>query len=64
MDEIRDFIGADSLGYLSIPGLLRALELPREGFCFACFDGRYPEPVPYDAARRKFVLEEAGGTRG
>lgn len=63
-DEIRDFIGADTLGYLSIPGLLRALDLPYEGFCFACFDGRYPEPVPYDAARRKFILEEAPGRHG
>jgi amidophosphoribosyltransferase len=58
-DEIRDFIGADSLGYLSIKGVLAALDLPYERFCFACFDGRYPEPVPYDAASRKFILEEA-----
>jgi amidophosphoribosyltransferase len=58
VDEIRDFIGADSLGYLSIRGVLAALELPYEGFCFACFDGNYPEPVPYDAAARKFILEE------
>ncbi len=59
LEEIRAFIGADSLGYLSIGGVLAALDLPYEQFCFACFDGRYPEPVPYDAARRKFVLEEA-----
>ena len=58
LEEIRDFVGADSLGYLSIRGVLAALELPYEQFCFACFDGRYPEPVPYDAASRKFVLEE------
>ena len=58
LEEIRAFVGADSLGYLSIPGVLAALELPYEQFCFACFDGRYPEPVPYDAASRKFVLEE------
>ena len=38
--------------------MLAALELPYEQFCFACFDGRYPEPVPYDAASRKFMLEE------
>ena len=60
--EIRDFIGADSLGYLSIQGVLRGLDLPYDRFCFACFDGRYPEPVPYDAAARKFVLEEPVGT--
>ncbi len=58
LEEIRSFIGADSLGYLSIQGVLAALELPYEQFCFACFDGRYPEPVPYDAASRKFMLEE------
>jgi amidophosphoribosyltransferase len=56
-DEIRDFIGADSLGYLSIAGVLAALELPYERFCFACFDGRYPVPVPYDPVAHKFALE-------
>jgi amidophosphoribosyltransferase len=63
-DEIRDFIGADSLGYLSIRGVLAALDLPYERFCFACFDGHYPEPVPYDAASRKFILEEVVAARG
>ena len=57
MDEIREFIGADSLGYLSIRGVLAALDLPYDQFCFACFDGNYPVPVPYDAAARKFMLE-------
>jgi len=60
--EIRDFIGADSLGYLSIRGVLAALDLPYDRFCFACFDGNYPEPVPYDAASRKFILEEPVAT--
>ncbi len=64
VEEIREFIGADSLGYLSIRGVLAALELPYDRFCFACFDGNYPEPVPYDAASRKFVLEEVVGARG
>jgi amidophosphoribosyltransferase len=64
VEEIRDFIGADSLGYLSIKGVLAALELPYDRFCFACFDGKYPEPVPYDAASRKFMLEEPIVSRG
>jgi amidophosphoribosyltransferase len=64
VEEIRAFIDADSLGFLSIEGLLRALELPYEGFCFACFDGHYPEPVPYDTASRKLILEEAPVGRG
>jgi len=57
--EIREFVGADSLGYLSIRGVLAALDLPYDRFCFACFDGRYPEPVPYDPAHRKFLLESS-----
>ena len=64
VEQIREFIGADSLGYLSIGGVLAALDLPYDRFCFACFDGNYPEPVPYDVEHRKFVLEEpvlAGG---
>ena len=43
--EIRDFIGADTLGYLSIDGLIKAVALPREIFCLACFTGDYPIPV-------------------
>ncbi len=55
--EIQEFIGADSLAYLSIGGVLDGLDLPRERFCFACFDGNYPVPVPYDVGNRKFLLE-------
>lgn len=57
VEEIRAFIGADSLAYLSIGGVLSAIDLPRDRFCFACFDGQYPVPVPYDVASHKFVLE-------
>jgi amidophosphoribosyltransferase len=43
--EIKEFIGADSLGYLSIEGLIKAVSLPGDGFCLACFNGEYPIPV-------------------
>ncbi len=43
--QIRDAVGADSLGYLSIEGLIEAVDLPREIFCMACFTGDYPIPV-------------------
>jgi len=43
--EVRDFIGADSLGYLSINGLIKAVALPKDIFCMACFTGAYPIPV-------------------
>ncbi|MFP3975518.1 MAG: amidophosphoribosyltransferase [Chloroflexota bacterium] len=45
IEEIRDQIGVDSLGYLSIDGLLNAVGLPKENFCLACFTGNYPVPV-------------------
>lgn len=43
--EIRDTIGADSLGYISIEGLIEAVALPKNIFCLACFTGDYPIPV-------------------
>jgi len=43
--EVRDFIGADSLGYLSIDGLIKAVALPKDIFCMACFTGEYPLSV-------------------
>jgi len=43
--EIREYLGVDSLGYLSLNGLIRAVGLPRDIFCLACFTGAYPIPV-------------------
>jgi amidophosphoribosyltransferase len=43
--EIRDFIEADSLGYLSIDGLITAVNIPKDIYCLACFTGEYPVPV-------------------
>ncbi len=43
-DEVRDFIGADTLGYISHEGLLSALDQPGD-YCTGCFTGTYPAPV-------------------
>ncbi|MBM3944167.1 MAG: amidophosphoribosyltransferase, partial [SAR202 cluster bacterium] len=45
VEEIRQFVGADSLGYLSTDGLLRSSGRPRNKVCMACFTGNYPIPV-------------------
>ena len=42
MEEIKNFIGLDSLCYLSLPGMVEATGLEENGFCLACFDGKYP----------------------
>lgn len=47
VDEIRDFLGVDTLGYLSRDGMLRAAGGPG-GYCHACFSGDYPIPVAAD----------------
>jgi amidophosphoribosyltransferase len=56
--EICKFIGADTLGYLSIDGLIKAVDLPRENFCLACFTGEYPIPVQLEMD--KLALENLG----
>ncbi len=53
--EICKFIGADSLGYLSLDGLIRAVDLPRDVFCLSCFTGEYP--IPVQIGMDKFALE-------
>lgn len=54
-EEIREKIGADSLAYLSMDGLLRATGRDPNGFCGACFTGEYPFPV-LDASKEIFEL--------
>lgn len=56
VEEIRKFIGADSLGYLSLEGLLKSTGLPAENFCTGCFCGIYPMEVPQEG--RKYLFEK------
>ncbi|MCS7065752.1 MAG: amidophosphoribosyltransferase [Fimbriimonadales bacterium] len=59
VEDVRQQIGATTLGYLSIEGLLRASGLPRERFCLACFNGDYPIPIPDDVELDKYLFEAA-----
>ena len=45
-EEIREYVGVDSLGYLSVEGLYRAVESTQGKFCDACFTGNYPAGTP------------------
>ncbi|MBI3911984.1 MAG: amidophosphoribosyltransferase [Armatimonadetes bacterium] len=58
LEQIRDQIGADSLGYLSMRGLMKAIGMLRDKFCHACFTGEYPIEIPKDVKLTKFALEE------
>ena len=57
VEEIRQLIGATSLGYLSLEGVVRAVGMHKDNFCRACFDGKYPISVPRDVRVSKLMLE-------
>jgi len=48
VEEIRNSLGADSLAYISLEGLVEATTVPRERLCTACFSGQYPIPLASD----------------
>jgi amidophosphoribosyltransferase len=55
VDEIRKYLNADSLHYLSQAGMVAATGQPKENFCMACYDGNYP--VAYDPFLDKHIIE-------
>jgi len=57
LEGVRRSIGADSLGYVSLDGLIAASEQPKTRLCRACFDGEYPIPLPDEDVIGKHVLE-------
>jgi len=63
-EDIRQFVGADSLGYLSLKGLFESVngagtEVPNNGFCHACFSNQYPIEVEQPARLRQLRLISA-----
>ena len=65
VEEIREYLGVDSLGYLSLDGMLAAAGQPpgaEPRFCHACFSGDYPTPIPEELVQLRHVspLVEAG----
>lgn len=55
LDEIRDFLGVDTLGYISLEGMLDSAALPNDHFCTACWSGKYR--IPVQVALNKFTME-------
>jgi len=45
VEEVRRYIEADSLGYLSMEGMLRAIGFEPDSSCVACWNGQYPTPI-------------------
>ena len=59
LEDIRKYLNADSLFYLTQEGMVTATGLPREAFCMACYDGQYP--VAFDPALNKHAIERRNG---
>jgi amidophosphoribosyltransferase len=57
VEEIRRSIGADSLGYVSLEGLIEATTITSDKLCTACFTGQYPIDIPADISAGKNLLE-------
>ena len=55
LDEIREFLGVDTVGYISLEGMLGCAKLPNDHFCAACWDGKYR--IPVQIALNKFTME-------
>ncbi|NLE17552.1 MAG: amidophosphoribosyltransferase, partial [Propioniciclava sp.] len=60
VDEICRSIGADTLAYISLEGLVASTGLPKRRLCRACFDGQYPIPVPPRAAEQMRLIAQEG----
>ena len=63
IEEIARRIGVDSLGYLSLDGMLKAVPGGPGGFCHACFSGDYPTPPPLDAEKLRFASDRLVGVK-
>jgi|TARA_B100000959_G_scaffold273166_1_gene323361 amidophosphoribosyltransferase len=59
IEEIAEFIDADSLAYLSVQGLLRAVRAPENAYCTGCFTGDYPIPVQLEMNKMGFEVAPA-----
>jgi amidophosphoribosyltransferase len=59
LEDIRKYLNADSLHYLSQAGMVKATGLPANAFCMACYDGNYP--VAFDPALNKHTIERRNG---
>jgi len=53
VEQIREHLGVDTLGYLSLDGMLRAAGGEPSDFCHACFSGDYPTAIPEDLERAR-----------
>ena len=63
IEEIRQFIGVDSLKYLSLDGMLNSMMLPKDEFCAACFTGNYPTTICKPPSKKALEKTRCAGMK-
>jgi amidophosphoribosyltransferase len=64
VDQIRDFLGLNYLGYLSLDGLVDATRMDRDSFCLSCFSGDYPVLLESDFSKTCFEEDVCSANHG
>ena len=64
VDEVRDYLGVDTLAYLELDRLVEAVGTPGAGFCTACLTGEYPVAVPVDLTEKRPERSDLAPARG
>lgn len=58
IEEIRQYLDVDSIAYLTTESMLKAVDMPENRFCTACFDGRYPLEMEQQDGNQKYLFED------
>ena len=58
VEEIRTYLDVDTLGYLSLNGMISSASAARDGYCHACWSGDYPTAIPAEATTSGFVADD------
>ncbi len=64
LPEIREYLGVDSLHYISIDGMVKATGFDKSEFCLACFNEQYPIPLPRQMELGKYIFEQSQDANG
>ncbi len=63
LEQVREFVGVDTLNYISIEGMLNSMLLPKEEFCTACFTGNYPTTICKPPSKKSLEKSRCAGLK-
>lgn len=63
LEQVREFVGVDTLNYISLEGMLNSMLLPKEEFCAACFTGNYPTTICKPPSKKALEKSRCAGVK-